>query len=66
MKLRVDNVVQNSDGTATINFEIDDEMEQFIAKRYNVTVEELTEQQVSEFVLKAVNGLVEKEVTKND
>lgn len=66
MKLRVDNVVQNSDGSATINFEIDDEMEQFIAKRYNVTVEELTEQQVSEFVLKAVNGLVEKEVTKND
>jgi hypothetical protein len=61
MKLKVDNVIQNSDGTATVNFEIDDEMEEFIAKRYNVTVEELTEQQVTEFVLKAINGLVEKE-----
>jgi hypothetical protein len=60
MKLKVDNVIENPDGTATVNFELDDEMEMFIANFYKVDIEELTAEQVQEFVLKAVNGLVEQ------
>jgi hypothetical protein len=60
MKLKVDNVVENPDGTATVNFEVDDEMELHIANQYGVTVEELTMEQVQEFVLKAVNNLVQE------
>jgi hypothetical protein len=60
MKLKVDNVIENPDGTATVNFELDDEMEAFIANFYKVDIEELTAEQVQEFVLKAVNGLVEQ------
>jgi hypothetical protein len=59
MKLKVDNVVENPDGTATVNFEVDDEMELHIANQYGVTVEQLTVEQVQEFVMKAVNGLVQ-------
>jgi hypothetical protein len=58
MKLKVDNVKENGDGTVTVNFELDDEMEEFIAKQYGVTVEELTLEQTQQFVLKAVNGLI--------
>jgi hypothetical protein len=60
MKLRVDNVKENGDGSVTVDFELDDEMEEFIAKRYGVTVEELTPEQTEEFVLEAINGLVKE------
>ena len=60
MKLKVDNVIDNPDGTATVNFELDEEMEVFIAQYYGVTKEELTEDKIQEFVIKAVNGLVEQ------
>ena len=64
MKLKVDNVIENPDGTATVNFELDEEMEVFIAQHYGVTKEELTEDKIQEFVIKAVNGLVQEKETQ--
>lgn len=60
MKLKVDNVVENNDGSVTVDFEVDDEMELVIAKYYGITHDKLTEELVQDFVIKSINKLVEK------
>lgn len=56
MKLTVDKVTENSDGTVTVNFEMDDEYEEFIKKSLGVEV--LTDEMVHSFVNSAVEKMV--------
>ena len=65
MKIKVDNIIENPDGTATLNFEIDDEAEAAIAKSFGVTVEELTQEQLQEFVMRSLNEVVAKAEQEN-
>lgn len=61
MQLKVEKVNENPDGTVTVDFEIDDEYEEFIKK--TLGVEELTDEMVHKFVTEAVEFLV-KQKTK--
>ena len=65
MKIKVDSYKENDDGTVTLDFEVDDEAEAFIAKSYGVTVEELTQEQLQEFVIKSLNEVVAKAEQEN-
>ena len=60
MKIKVEKIVQNPDGTVTLDFEVDDEAEAAIAQSYGVTVEELTQEQLQEFVIKSLNQAAAK------
>lgn len=69
MKLKVETISVNSDGTATIQFEMDDEYEKMIKK--SLGVDELTEEMVQNYIIKAIENMVkEKELEveqgKND
>jgi hypothetical protein len=65
MKIKVDSIKENGDGTVTLDFEVDDEAEAAIAKSYGVTVEELTEEQLQEFVIKSLNEAAAKAEQEN-
>lgn len=68
MQLKVEKVSENSDGTVTVNFEIDDEYEQFIKKVLDV--EELTDEIVQDFVNNEVQKMLDQKAKelelKND
>ena len=65
MKLNVNKMIENPDGTATLDFEIDDEMEQFIAKSLGVTVEELTQEQLQNFIVTALEEGLKRSEQEN-
>lgn len=65
MKIKVDSIKDNGDGTVTLDFEVDDEAEVAIAKSYGVTVEELTQEQLQEFVMRSLNQVVAKAEQEN-
>lgn len=65
MKIKVEKIVQNQDGTVTLDFEVDDEAEAVIAQSYGVTVEELTQEQLQEFVMRSLNGVIAKAEQEN-
>lgn len=65
MKIKVEKIVENQDGTVTLDFEVDDEAEAVIAKSFGVTVEELTQEQLQEFVMRSLNELVAKTEQEN-
>jgi hypothetical protein len=65
MKIKVEKLVENPDGTVTLDFEVDDEAEAAIAKSYGVTVEELTQEQLQEFVMRSLNEVVAKAEQEN-
>lgn len=58
MKLTVDKITENPDGTVTVNFDMDDEYEEFIKK--TLGVEELTDEMVHSFVNNAIQRMVEE------
>jgi hypothetical protein len=65
MKIKVDSIKENGDGTVTLDFEVDDEAEAAIAKSYGVTVEELTQEQLQEFVIRSLNEAAAKAQQEN-
>lgn len=65
MKIKVDKIKENDDGTVTLDFEIDDEAEVAIAKSYGVTVEELTQEQLQQFVIRSLREAAEKAEQEN-
>jgi hypothetical protein len=65
MKIKVEKIVENGDGTVTLDFEVDDEAEVAIAKSYGVTVEELTQEQLQEFVMRSLNEVAVKAEQEN-
>lgn len=65
MKINVNKMIENPDGTATLDFEIDEEMEEFVAKSLGVTVEELTQEQLQNFITTALLEAVKKSEQEN-
>lgn len=65
MKINVNKMIENPDGTATLDFEIDEEMEEFVAKSLGVTVEELTQEQLQNFITTALLNAVKKSEQEN-
>ncbi len=65
MKINVNKMIENPDGTATLDFEIDEEMEEFVAKSLGVTVEELTQEQLQNFITTALQEAVKKSEQEN-
>lgn len=65
MKIKVDTIQENNDGTVTLNFEIDEEAEERIAKSYGVSVKELTQEQLQTFILNSLTELVAKAEKEN-
>ncbi len=57
MQLKVDKVSENADGTVTVNFEIDDDYEQFI--KQVLGVEELTDEMVQNFINNEVQKMLD-------
>lgn len=66
MKIKVEKIIENPDGTATLDFEIDDEMEQFVAKTLGTTVEEMTQEQLQSFIMSALNDAIKKSELENN
>lgn len=58
MKLTVDKVTENADGTVTVNFEMDDEYEEFIKK--TLGVEELTDEMIQGFVNNQIEIMIQE------
>lgn len=65
MKIKVDSIKDNGDGTVTLDFEVDDEAEEKIAQFYKVSKEELTQEQLQAFVINSLNEVVEKAEQEN-
>lgn len=59
MKLTVDKITENTDGTVTVNFQMDDEIEDYLKKAFGM--EEITEEFLKNMLTDALHNYSKKE-----
>ena len=59
MKIEILEVIKNENGTFSINFEYDDEYEEFLKKELNC--DNPSEEQIQNYILSVIHQVVEKE-----
>ena len=64
MKITVEKIVQNDDGTCNIEFDYDEEYLEFMKKEMGK--EELTEQDISQYVSLAIQTLIKSQTEEQE